>query len=245
MSLINDALKKAQKQRTGESQSLDTMPGVGGESAARIARRAKPIGFNVLLLRIGLGAAGLIVLIVGGIFLTRLVLDRPVAPAPVKTAPVVDNATKPVPIASAPANQGSAPAAPAAAAPAGSTPTFTVPATAAAPTPAAPDVTNPPQVAATDLKPIAPAAPAPAPEPEPVKIAPPAPKLGARGVAFVDSLRVSGIRASTTDSKVLMNDRVYRIGDTVEHELGIKLVGISSSSLTFEDERGARYSRNF
>ena len=42
-----------------------------------------------------------------------------------------------------------------------------------------------------------------------------------------------------------MNDRVYRVGDIVEHELGLKLTGITASSLTFEDERGGRYTRNF
>lgn len=40
-----------------------------------------------------------------------------------------------------------------------------------------------------------------------------------------------------------MNDRVYRIGDTVEHVLGLKLAGITAESLTFEDENGARYTR--
>ena len=54
-----------------------------------------------------------------------------------------------------------------------------------------------------------------------------------------------GIRASTTDSKVLMNDRVYRVGDTVEHEMGLKIVGITANSLTFEDERGGRFTRTF
>ena len=42
-----------------------------------------------------------------------------------------------------------------------------------------------------------------------------------------------------------MNDRVYRIGDIIEHQLGLKLVGITATSLTFEDESGARYTRNF
>src|SRR5258708_30580442 len=68
MSLINDALKKAQKQRTGESTPLAAMPGVGGESAARIAKRAKPVGFNSQLIRLGLGAGAVLVFITGGWF---------------------------------------------------------------------------------------------------------------------------------------------------------------------------------
>jgi hypothetical protein len=62
-------------------------------------------------------------------------------------------------------------------------------------------------------------------------------------MTFIDNLKVAGIRASATDSKVLMNDRVYRLGDIVDHEMGLKLVGITSNSLTFEDEKGGRYTR--
>jgi hypothetical protein len=50
MSLINDALKKAQKQRTGEAPALGSMPSVGGESARSISRRSKSSGPNPLLL---------------------------------------------------------------------------------------------------------------------------------------------------------------------------------------------------
>jgi len=42
-----------------------------------------------------------------------------------------------------------------------------------------------------------------------------------------------------------MNDRVYRNGDIVEHELSLKLTEITANSLTFENESGARYTRNF
>jgi hypothetical protein len=42
-----------------------------------------------------------------------------------------------------------------------------------------------------------------------------------------------------------MNDRVYRNGDIVEYELGLKLIEITANSLTFENESGARYTRNF
>src|SRR6187402_3493366 len=74
MSLINEALKKAQKQRTGETPE---MPAVGGESAARIARRGQPAGLNALVLRISLGVVALAVVITGAV----LILRRPSAPA--------------------------------------------------------------------------------------------------------------------------------------------------------------------
>src|SRR5687768_9156673 len=71
MSLINDALKKAQKQRTGEAPPLASMPGVGGESPQRIAKRAKPAGFDTLMVRAGIGIAVVLVLGVGGYFALR------------------------------------------------------------------------------------------------------------------------------------------------------------------------------
>jgi hypothetical protein len=87
------------------------------------------------------------------------------------------------------------------------------------------------------------AAPAPAaPKPEP---AAKAGKLEPRAINFIESLRVGAIRSSTNDSKVLMNDRVYRLGTIVEHEMGLKLTGITANSLTFEDERGGTYTRTF
>jgi cytoskeletal protein RodZ len=71
MSLINDALKKAQKQRTGEAPSLGSLPSVGGESPQRIAKRAKPAGFDTLIIRAGVGAGIALLLVVGGYFVFR------------------------------------------------------------------------------------------------------------------------------------------------------------------------------
>jgi hypothetical protein len=80
----------------------------------------------------------------------------------------------------------------------------------------------------------------------PAKPAPAAPvKLDPKVINFIDNLHIAGIRASATDSKVLMNDRVFRVGDIVEHQLGLKLTAITADSLSFEDERGGKYLRNF
>ncbi len=234
MSLINEALKKAQKQRTGESPPLAAMPGVGGEPAARIARRAKPVGFNSLLMRLGLGAGALVVLIVAGFFLVRVLKNKPETPPPAKTAPATE--TAPTPVVPAPTSTA--------------TSTFVLP-VAAPPAPAAGHKTEPaePKTDAAgpkvESKPVVAAPVTPPPQAEPAKPAAPAPKMGSKGVNYIENLRIAGIRASATDSKVLMNDHVYRIGDTIEHELGLKITGITSSSLTFEDEHGAVYTRQF
>jgi hypothetical protein len=42
-----------------------------------------------------------------------------------------------------------------------------------------------------------------------------------------------------------MNDRVYRIGDVVDRDLGLRLVKVETRRLTFEDARGLSYPKNF
>jgi hypothetical protein len=66
-----------------------------------------------------------------------------------------------------------------------------------------------------------------------------------RSSAIVDTLRVSGIRASGTDPKVLMNERVYRLNDVIDHSIGLRLKEINPNNLVFIDETGATYVRNF
>lgn len=249
MSLINDALKKAQKQRTGEAPTLSSLPSIGGERPAHIAKRKAPPGFDTLLLRLGLGVGALVVVIVGGLLLFR---GKDTNTPPPATAPVAVTSAPTTPVST----PSPAPATPAPATASAPVSTFVVPnVTPPATTPPAPakaaSVAQTPKTEPSVSEPtraVVAQAPAPVieqPKPEPVK--PPAPplKLEPRAMNYIEGLRVAGIRFSATDSKVLMNDRVYRVGDMVEHEMGLKLVGISSSSLTFEDERGGRYTRNF
>lgn len=271
MSLINEALKKAQKQRTGESPSLSAVPTIGGERPDQIARRGKSSGLGELLLPLGLGGVAIALLVVGAVyFFTR----KSETPAPAAPAPVVAAAPAPQPVQpSAPAQVAPQPvvtqpvatpppvvvAAPTTPAPAPQTvSTFTVPNVAAS-APATPSP-EPVRHTAPVVTTPAPAAPAPvvaitlppAPAPLPVQPAAPAPtaapKFEPRAINYVEGLRVTGIRVSGTDpkdSKVLMNDRVYRLGSLVDAEMALRLVGITPTSLTFEDDRGARYTRLF
>lgn len=249
MSLINDALKRAQKQRTGEVPSLAAMPGVGGESAARIARSSRPGGTDSMMLWAGAGTA-VILLLIAGYFAFSPAGKRPGEPA---KGPATAGTNLPA-VAQQTAGQtpGSQPGTPVP--PPSSQPpavTFVLP---IAP---APIVEAPALVRKTeDREPgsvVSPPAPVVVqksePNPSAAPVAPskpvPAPKLEPRAITFIESIRVMGIRASAADSKVLMNDRVYRIGDTVEHEMGLKIVGITANSLTFEDEHGGRFTRTF
>lgn len=239
MSLINDALKKAQKQRTGDSPPLTSLPNIGGDSATKIAQRSKPAGFNARLTRVGVIGLVLGFILIGGYFGVRALKRPSSAPPPAKPALAVEAGVQP-PVAGAPTRTITTPA-----------PAITfnlsiaaVPlSTGTTPTEAAAGKTPEPKPAPT-APPMATSATIAA---APATIAPagPAPKLAPKAIAYIESLRIAGIRASATDSKVLMSDRVYRNGDIVEHELGLKLISITSNSLTFEDEKGGRYTRSF
>lgn len=274
MSLINDALKKAQKQRTGEVPSLASMPSVGGETPHRIAKRAKPASFDSLVIRAVAGAGILLVVVVGGYFAFRsdsqekhlAVSTQPavsVQPAQPVAAPVLS----PPPSTPLPAASTSVPIP----APAFNLPVAPKPEPVAAvqrtenrePRTAEPSpVPRPPSAEPAKPAPVltgsdprvspfraqtpppspAPVSTATAPAPEPAR---PAARLEPRAIQFIENIKVAGIMARPTDSKVLMNDRVYRIGSLVEAEMGLTLVGITSNSLTFEDGTGARYTRTF
>ena len=243
MSLINDALKKAQKQRTGEAPPLGAMPTIGGEAPSRIAASSKPGGSNGLLLKIGAAAVALVV-VVGGVILVMRPSPVPARPQPAVPAAAVAQAAP----SAAPQIMGSNPSPTVVAPPAAETavaPAAFVLPIASAPSPAPASAPASPVTVATKVE-AKPAAAAPVDSPPVVAtVKAAAPKLDGKSVNYIEGLRVAGIRASGGDSKVLMNDRVYRIGDIVEHDLDLKLVGITSSSLTFENDQGARYTRNF
>ncbi|WP_415907872.1 hypothetical protein [Oleiharenicola sp. Vm1] len=232
MSLINDALKKAQRQRTGDSpQSQPPMP--GGPSAPRRARGDG--GLNPQLLLLGAGALLGVLIATGAVFFFRR--DR-------KPEPIATVATPPRP--------SDRPEAKPAETPASAAPAETAPATAASParaSAAAPVATEPTVVVKPEpvvIAPVLPPAAGTATDAPAASVAsgPAAPSL--RMIEAIEAFRVAGIRAGAgTDAKVLMNDRVYRIGDTVDHALGIKLTGVTANSLTFRDAAGATYTRNF
>jgi hypothetical protein len=62
---------------------------------------------------------------------------------------------------------------------------------------------------------------------------------------LLENARVAGVRVAGDDSKVLMNDRVYRVNDVVSAELGLRLTGVGTSALTFVDEDGRVYTKTF
>jgi hypothetical protein len=249
MSLINEALKKAQ--RTRQVEPAANTPAVDPHLGERVRRRGEgPDTKTVVLIALASVSACALVVVAAVLLLDRRSDDAAVAAAP--AAVTVSPASVAAPeLAAAPVvsvQQPSAVAAPIAtpiistsAAPA-SDPAAPVVTLAPAPIQHAPEATT---AVATPL----PSSPAPTPSAEaPVvaqRVVPSVPTSNPEAVDFIDRIRVAGVRASATDPKVLMNDRVYRLDDVVNRALGLRLTEISASTLTFVDDSGYQYKKAF
>ena len=265
MSLINEALKKAQKLRTEDSGAPPPpMPG-GGASGVKIAKRQKPRSANAVVLLCA-GAVGIVGLSVA---VTIYLINRPAT-----TPAVASKLTPPlIPPAPLPLQNDTGEAAPQPLAT--SVPSVTLP-RATAPVLKVPSVEKPSALPAGENKQPAiavnpaplpvvtpvttPAAATPAPPASrAVEPAPPASTIPAianrpaaqpvvpneRVAAYIDALKVTAIRTSGADSRLLMNDRVYRVNDIVDRTLGVRLIKVAVDSLTFADENGAMYVKYF
>ncbi len=253
MSLINDALKKAQKMRTQDQAAPAPSQAIG--DSGPVAKRARPMSTKWL----GGLVAGAAVLVVVSVLVTVVWLRKPeAAPAPKPVASPaavsVSPPPPPTPNASPSPAPGTAPATPSplvvAAAPAAvagtapiASPVETRPNAASPVVPAAPAESPPPPAGVPAVPPVDTGRPPLAANPVTRPAA--APKADPRIQAYVDALRVTGIRASGSDSKVLMNDRVFRVNDIVDRPLSLRLTGVAADRLTFTDENGLVYTRNF
>ena len=240
MSLISEALKKAQKMRA------DPMAVASNSEGGNVARRGRPTPAKTVALAVA-GVAALVVLVV----VTTIVVMRLNAPPPLtgaKSAPA-----QPAANMAAPTTSPVSAAIPPVTAPASPDPVVVVPApVASASTPGA--VRTAPAANAGAKAPSAPSAknaPAAQRNVTAPPVAPSVPVIASKPTAeprvqaFVDAVRVTGIRSSGADSKVLMNDRVFRLNDIVDRSLGIRLTEVRTDSLTFVDENGFAYLKNF
>ena len=262
MSLINEALKKAQRQRLEEGAD-PTDPTSGTSGGGRVVRRGKPQTSNTVVL---LGSGALVLVVLSVVFTVYLV-NRPTeakrvatsastTTAPTKTAAVptstpaisapVDSAPAIVVPKITPAITSAAPVATdsSATSPTASTASVSPATPASRPTPSAPAATTSAPTATTLPATTPTTVPAVAETPAPAAALPPG-TPDERVAAFVDSIRVTGIRSSGAESRVLMNERVYRVNDVVERNLGVRLVKAAADSLTFSDPRGVTYVKNF
>jgi hypothetical protein len=252
MSLINEALKKAQRQRTLDAAPLSGAPsGVAAAAvtthvaAASHRRSLAPLWFGLGLLALGVGATVLVMsfrfdpapaaIPVAVTPAAAVVESPPVTPAPIQpVTPVVETPTAVVILPSF--------APPAAPAPA-PVPNATRP-VASPPQPvavAAPVTPQPPTQSAA-----APAAPAATPVTPVADFA--AEKAAyaahaARVYEFLNTLRLTGVRGLGAEARVLMNERVWRLNDVVSPELGLRLSAVRPGLLVFTDASGRTYEK--
>jgi hypothetical protein len=223
MSLINDALKKAARQRAQESNAVPPMPGSGGyvQSAGQ-----GPMSTQTMVL---IGAAALVLIVVSAVVTGMLIAGKFDSKRPAPVAAEVIRAPAPA-AAPAPAISISVPK---------PTP---APVVAAAP----PPVTPAPVAAAAPTPP--PAAPAPAPKSVAAVAAAPVPNTQAQNDAIqtmIDKFHVSGVRASGSDSKALIDGHVYKVNDFLDRSLGLKLIGVEQDHLTFSTREGTTFIKSF
>ncbi len=239
MSLISEALKKAQRMRT-DPMAGNSPSGEGGN----VIRRGQPMPAKTLALIVA-GIAGLMILVV----ITTIIVVRLNAPPPLTAAKSV--AAQPATNMAPPTSSPLIAVAPVSALPTPepATPVQTPPTRppeSSGPAVAPATVAKTPVVAPAKIPPAtAVKGPTPAPATPPAALKADAPKADPRVQAYVDAVRVTGIRSSGTESKVLMNDRVFRLNDVVDRSLGIRLTEVRADSLTFVDETGFAYIKNF
>jgi len=232
MSLINDALKKAARQRSEDGNPAPLMTGEGG--TARSAGQGGPMSMQTMVL---LGAAALMLIVVSAVVTGMLLAGRFDSKRP---PPVVAEARPPAPAAPVPAITISVPK-PTPPAMVVATPVPTLPPAAVAPAEPAPA-----PVVAEAPKPAPPAAAAPA---APAATAALTAAAAAAQVkndniqSMIDKYRVSGVRASGTDSKALIDGHVYKVGDYLDRALGLKLTGVDQDHLTFTIKDGTNFTK--
>jgi hypothetical protein len=220
MSLINDALKKAARQRAEEQgEVIPPMPGGGRR---RVSRQGEPMKTQTLVLII----AAAVALVVVSVVVTGVLMN---------SKPEAKPALAAKPPAETPAPQPAAKVVIQAPIIAVAVPTPT-PAVAAMPTPAPSPAAAAPVVEA-----------APAPTAAPVATATAAtPQSHIDAVqAVVDGFHISGVRTAGAGSKALVDGHVYKLNDVIDKTVGLKLVKVDEDHLTFVDRDGNSYVRNF
>jgi hypothetical protein len=228
MSLINDALKKAARQRAEEQGEVAPMPGGG----RRASRQGGPMQKQTLVLVIG---AAVVLVVVSAVITGILMNGKPEAKAPSAAKPSPDSVATD-------AMQKVAVQAPVVAVSL---------APAAVPTPVAvskPSPTPPPVTAAPTALPavaVAPTAVPTAPTPQPQRVADNSQGHIDTVQTVVDAFHISGVRTAGAGSKALVDGHIYKLNDVVDKAIGLKLVKVDEDHLTFVDRDGNTFVRNF
>ncbi len=212
MSLINDALKKAQSLNT-VSPDLP-QPATGPTQPITIPKRSEPMSAQKMVITLGIVIGTLLIMVVGlgiGFYVLYLKNDEPVQmatteqPASVQTTEEVASVSieKVTPVA---------------------------------------EVTEIVEAVPVEVAETTPQSVVPIIEEKPKPwVNNPYPEV----IAYVDSIKITGIRTSNGRSKVLMNNKIYKTGEIVNRSLGLKLTDVRKDELVFEDAEKNIYTAHF
>lgn len=251
MSLINDALKKAERMRREQAGQTDApaTPEAGASRKQKVSQTGRLIAI----------VAGAAVLVCASVFITLRIANKPVAAIAVPptkhaldtagTAPSVVSA-KPAP-SQPPVLIEAKPIPKAAPVAKAQPPLIVMPGSIVPPT--QPPPAQVPSNAPANPAPIIASTPGSGPQisldvvtdPNAVPPASQNAKGSPQVQAFVNNLKILGIRADGKDSRVLINDRVYRVDDIIDRSTGLRLIEVRNDRLVFVDPFGVRYIRNF
>ncbi len=230
MSLINDALKRAQNLNTASANVPQTATGPAQPIA--IPKRSEPMSAQKMVITLGIVIGALFIMVAGlgvGFYILYLKTDEPSQAVQVEE-PVQVHTTEVAPVSvnkrvhitkiSEILKETKA---------------GTVGALSQNGTPIIGDVST--EIAETSLQETAPIV-----EEEPAPwVNNPSPEV----IAYVDSIKVTGIRTSNGRSRVLMNNKVYKTGEMVNRSLGLKLTDVRPDELVFEDAEKNIYTAHF
>jgi hypothetical protein len=228
MSLINEALKKAQNQRTVEltavpsPASTTTPTSTDAQPQVRITKRPPPLSAGTLIGLLGGGVFGLLAVGVVSYFY----FSAPSTP-PTEVATTNPHAAPIATVKPAPAKPPIA----------GVTPTG--------------QPTQAPQIISVSLPPIPGSQTGiadldsvftpPQLRASRATAAPAVPAANSTIRDLVDTLRISVVRLTPTDPKVVLNGQVFRINDVVDRGLKVRLSKIEAARLVFSDANGFEY----
>ena len=101
-----------------------------------------------------------------------------------------------------------------------------------------------PQPAMVTPRPVAQTQPRPPPVARPQPSAPPAaPAQNPVILEYIEKMVIQGVRFSGTNSKVLMDNKVYRLNSFVNRDLNLRIISINKERIIFADYAGVQYAK--
>jgi hypothetical protein len=225
MSLINEALRKAQRDRTPSTMHSASCP------PRHVADAAPQAHKRGLLIGLSIGIAGLLGLVAG---LAITLFQQQAAPQSAMAEPPQPTPQAVPAPSTAPIQASQAPSAPATSSSATLTAASTAGGDSTSPTSSSEAILSELQQARADAQTQA-ATDAQSPKGKETIPA------NQEVINWLSLAQISGVRLSDSGNKVILNNKAYAAGETVHFGLGLKVLIIQQSRVFFIDAMGKKY----